>query len=115
MGKQKIQLFLLFFLSILILSNISTFKADVMSNDTLQDIYNRGYLIVGSDTTYPPFEEYNSTSELAQGFDIDIAHQIAIALGVKLKIVTFPHPSQLFSSWSDKFDHADLQLYHIEC
>ncbi|MCK4847442.1 MAG: transporter substrate-binding domain-containing protein [Candidatus Heimdallarchaeota archaeon] len=55
---------------------------------TLADIESRGYLIVGSDTTYPPFEEYNSTSELAEGFDIDLAHQVAIAMGVKLKVVT---------------------------
>ncbi len=55
---------------------------------TLADIESRGYLIVGSDTTYPPFEEYNATSEQAQGFDIDLAHQVAISLGVKLKVVT---------------------------
>ena len=55
---------------------------------TLADIEDRGYLIIGSDTTYPPFEEYNATSEQAQGFDIDLAHQMAIALGVELKVVT---------------------------
>ncbi len=55
---------------------------------TLADIESRGYLIIGSDTTYPPFEEYNATSEQAQGFDIDLAHQVAISLGVKLKVVT---------------------------
>ena len=88
MEKQKIHRLLLTFLSLLILSNFSTIKAEFMSNDTLQDIYDRGYLIVGSDTTYPPFEEYNPTSERAEGFDIDIAHQIAISLGVKLKVVT---------------------------
>ena len=55
---------------------------------TLADVQDRGYLIVGSDTTYPPFEEYNATSGYAEGFDIDIAHQVAISLGVKLKVVT---------------------------
>ena len=69
-----------------VLSVVGNVQAD--ATGTLADIESRGYLIIGSDTTYPPFEEYNATSEQAQGFDIDIAHQMAIALGVKLKVVT---------------------------
>jgi len=85
---RKIQILPLFFLILLFLSNISRINADNIEADALQDIYDRGYLLIGSDTTYPPFEEFNSNTGQAEGFDIDIAHQLAIALGVEVKIQT---------------------------
>lgn len=56
--------------------------------DTLADIKAAGVLVVGSDTTYPPFEEYNTTTQETTGFDVDIAQQIGIALGVKVQFKT---------------------------
>ncbi len=44
---------------------------------TLADIINRGYIKVGSDISYPPFEEYNATTGIPEGFDIDIMHVLA--------------------------------------
>ncbi len=63
-------------------------KANVQADatGTLKEIQDRGYLIVGSDLTYPPFEELNATTNVAEGFDIDLAHQMAIALGVDLEV-----------------------------
>ncbi len=60
--------------------------ADVGSNDRLREILDRGELIVGSDTTWPPFEIFNSTSGAYEGVDIDIVQRIADELGVKLVI-----------------------------
>ncbi len=56
--------------------------------DTLDEILERGYMIVGSDTTYPPFESINPETGLPEGFDVDIAHQIALDLGVDLVFKT---------------------------
>lgn len=61
-------------------------KAEVKATGTLADIEDRGYLIIGSDLTYPPFEELNEETGYAEGFDIDIAHIMADALGVNLSV-----------------------------
>lgn len=55
-------------------------------NDDLDDILARGRLIVASDTTWPPFEIYNSTSQKYEGVDIEIVQRIADDLGVDLVI-----------------------------
>ena len=82
----------LIILPILLLGVLALIGSPINSSSaatgTLAEIQSRGYLIIGSDTTYPPFEEFNATSGKAQGFDIDIAHQMAIALGVKLEVKT---------------------------
>lgn len=44
-----------------------------------------GKLLVGSDTTYPPFESIGEDGE-AEGFDIDIAREIAKRLGLELEV-----------------------------
>jgi ABC-type amino acid transport substrate-binding protein len=56
------------------------------TNDDLDDILDRGQLIVASDTTWPPFEIYNATSQQYEGVDIEIAQRIADELGVDLVI-----------------------------
>ncbi|MCU0861488.1 MAG: transporter substrate-binding domain-containing protein, partial [Methanomassiliicoccales archaeon] len=55
-------------------------------NDDLDDILARGQLIVASDTTWPPFEIYNATSQKYEGVDIEVAQRIADELGVELVI-----------------------------
>ena len=60
--------------------------ADVGSSDRLRVILNKGELVVGSDTTWPPFEIFNSTSGAYEGVDIDIVQRIADELGVKLVV-----------------------------
>lgn len=87
MKMKKIAFFA--FLGLLVFSTLLTdVGAEVKATGTLADIEERGYLIVGSDTTYPPFEEFNEETGLAEGFDMDIANQMAIALGVNLTVKT---------------------------
>lgn len=57
-------------------------------NDALADIKARGTLKVGADTAYPPFESINEATSKAEGFDVDIAGEIASALGVNLTVIT---------------------------
>lgn len=104
MGNQKPRVGLLILLSITTISFSHTINAEYMPNDTLQDIYDRGYLLIGSDTTYPPFEHYNSQTDQAEGFDIDFAHQIAITLGVNLKVIYSDWDPIISNLQASKFD-----------
>ncbi|MHA1168823.1 MAG: transporter substrate-binding domain-containing protein [Candidatus Hodarchaeales archaeon] len=71
---------------------------------TLATIIDRGTLKVGSDTTYPPFEEINATTNEAQGFDIDIAQIIADDIGVELEIVTSAWDPIIPNLQAEQFD-----------
>lgn len=46
-----------------------------------------GKLLMGSDTTYPPFESIDDKGE-AVGFDVDLAREIAKRLGLELEVVS---------------------------
>ena len=50
--------------------------------DDLDMIQNRGYLIVGTNTNWPPFEIYNTSTGVIEGFDIDLANIVADYLNV---------------------------------
>jgi ABC-type amino acid transport substrate-binding protein len=49
-------------------------------------IQSRGYLIVGTEAGFPPFEMYNTSSGQYYGFDIDLALMIADYLNVTLQV-----------------------------
>ena len=55
---------------------------------TLQQIKDRGYLLVGADTTYAPFESINPDTNMPEGFDVDLAMIIADSLNVSLHYKT---------------------------
>ncbi len=46
----------------------------------------RGYIIVGTSADYPPFEDFDTTTQEYVGFDIDISKLIAAELGVTLQV-----------------------------
>ncbi len=52
------------------------------------DLITPGVLTIGSDTTYPPQEFIDSTTNQPAGFDIDLITAIAQRMGLKPKIVT---------------------------
>ncbi len=51
--------------------------------ETIQE----GKLLMGSDTTYPPFENKDESGNV-EGFDIDIAAEIAKRLGLELEVIS---------------------------
>ncbi len=53
----------------------------------VQIIQQRGYLIVGTDVPWPPFEIFNTTTSQYEGFDIDIVNLIADYLNVTVTFV----------------------------
>lgn len=74
---------LLSMLSILLLSGCTASNTNEI---TLQDIKDRGTLVLGTSPDYPPFEFYDPKSGDIIGFDVAIAQAIADDLGVKLEI-----------------------------
>ena len=52
----------------------------------LEEIQDRGYIIVGTDEPWPPFEIFNVTADEWQGFDIDLSAMIAAHLNVNLEM-----------------------------
>jgi len=69
----------------------------------IDEIKSRGYLVVGTEATFPPFEYYNESNEIV-GFDIDIARKIAEALGVELKVVDTAFDGLIPSLLTKKLD-----------
>ncbi|MHA1136293.1 MAG: ABC transporter substrate-binding protein [Candidatus Thorarchaeota archaeon] len=53
--------------------------------DDYDVIQARGTLVVGTNTNWPPFEIFNTTSNQLEGFDIDLAEYCADALGVDVE------------------------------
>ncbi|MHA1672003.1 MAG: transporter substrate-binding domain-containing protein [Promethearchaeota archaeon] len=63
--------------------------------DPLQEVLDRGTLIVGIDATHPPFVMYDAEIGEFIGFDIDIIKFIASHLGINVEFINV--------SWSDLF------------
>jgi polar amino acid transport system substrate-binding protein len=80
----------LLIVSLSLFSSILTINAHAktQADDTLAQIKSKGYITVGADTTYPPFESINATTNMPQGFDVDLSLLIGHALGVDVHYVT---------------------------
>ena len=61
-----------------------------------------GKLLMGSDTTYPPFESIEDGE--AVGFDVDIAEEIAKRLGLELQVETVAWEGIIPGLKTDKYD-----------
>ncbi|HWJ08905.1 MAG TPA: ABC transporter substrate-binding protein [Nocardioides sp.] len=60
---------------------------DSGKTSTGADVIDKGTLTVCSDVPYPPFEDFDKTSDLGfKGFDVDIVNEIAKRLDLKLTI-----------------------------
>jgi len=71
--------------------------------DKLQDILNKGELVVGVVNDAPPFGFIDEKGELV-GIDIDLANLIASAMDVELRFEIVPIPSRIPTLLSDKVD-----------
>ncbi len=87
MKRRNLLIISALLLSIFALVGNSPIVKAAEDEGTLAEILERGYIKVGSDTTYPPFENMNEETGLPEGFDIDIIHVIANqSLDVKVQI-----------------------------
>ncbi|WP_299731058.1 transporter substrate-binding domain-containing protein [uncultured Endozoicomonas sp.] len=76
---------------------------DIWEQSTLNQVIDRGVLRVGLDAGYMPFEMTNKQGKIV-GFDVDIARQMAKAMGVELEIVNTAWDGIIPALVTDKFD-----------
>ncbi len=116
MKKFSIALCMLLVLGIL-LSACGIVKSE--AKDQLQEVQNRGVLIVSTDPAYPPQSQLvegaqrpadtkctsdQRTANELQGFDIEVAKEIAKQLGVELCFVTPDWTLITGGNWADRWD-----------
>lgn len=89
---------------LLALSGVS-FAADheLAQKSTLNEILKRGELRIGLDAGYMPFEMTDKKGDIV-GFDVDVAKEMAKAMGVKLTIVNTDYDGIIPALMADKFD-----------
>ncbi len=63
----------------------------------------KGKLLMGSDTTYPPFESIGDDGK-PEGFDVDIANELAKRLGLELEIISTAWDGIIPGLKADKYD-----------
>jgi polar amino acid transport system substrate-binding protein len=68
------------------------------------DLITPGTLTVGSDTTYPPQEYIDTTTNKATGFDVDLITAIAQRMGLKANIVTTKFDTIIDDLSNKRFD-----------
>ncbi len=68
------------------------------------DLLHPGVLIVGSDTTYPPMESIDTTTNKATGFDVDLITAIAQRMGLHANIVTTKFDTIIDDLANKRFD-----------
>ena len=80
-------------------------KEDAASS-ALDQIKQKGELVVGTSADYPPYEFHAEVDgkDTIVGFDMEIAQAIADKLGVSLKIVDMSFDNLLMSLANDEFD-----------
>ncbi|WP_035245934.1 transporter substrate-binding domain-containing protein [Desulfogranum mediterraneum] len=76
---------------------------DLAKKSTLETIQQRKSLKVGLDSGYQPFEMVDKKGRVI-GFDIDIAKELARAMGVKLEIVNTDFDGIIPALLTEKFD-----------
>lgn len=77
--------------------------ADLAKSSTLVQILKRGELQVGLEAGYMPFEMRNKKGAIV-GFDVDIAQEMAKAMGVKLKLINTAWDGIIPALVTKKFD-----------
>jgi polar amino acid transport system substrate-binding protein len=68
------------------------------------DLITPGTLTVGSDTTYPPQEYIDPTTNKAAGFDVDLITAVAQRMGLQAKIVTTKFDTIIDDLVAKRFD-----------
>jgi polar amino acid transport system substrate-binding protein len=77
---------------------------DTSAGDLLADICSKGEIRVSTDPAYPPQSELNPETGTYEGFDIDVATEIADRLGVKVAWETPDWEVLTAGSWNDRWD-----------
>ncbi len=82
---------------------ISTAPATSFAGETLDRVMDTKTLTLSSDASYPPQSFLNDDNEM-DGFDVDVAKEIAKRLGVELKIITPAWEVITAGNWNGRWD-----------
>jgi polar amino acid transport system substrate-binding protein len=77
---------------------------DESASDLLASIEDKGVLTVSTDPAYPPQSELNEDTGEYEGFDIDVATEIAKRLGVDVAWEAPAWDTIIAGSWSGRWD-----------
>ena len=77
---------------------------DTSAGDLLAEICTKGEIRVSTDPAYPPASELNPETGEYEGFDIDVATEIANRLGVDIAWETPDWEVLTAGSWNDRWD-----------
>jgi polar amino acid transport system substrate-binding protein len=77
---------------------------DENAGDLLARICSEGVIRVSTDPAYPPQSELNPETGEYEGFDIDVANEIASRLGVRVEWETPKWEVLTAGSWNDRWD-----------
>ncbi len=92
-------------IAVMLLAASTAFAGDIelAKKSTLNDILKRGVLKVGFESGYPPLELTTKEGDFV-GFDIDMAREMAKAMGVKLEMVNTAWDGIIPALNTGKFD-----------
>ncbi len=79
-------------------------SVDTSAGDLLAKICQDGVLRVSTDPAYPPQSSYDEASNTWEGFDIDVATEIADRMGVQIKWETPAWDTITAGHWNDRWD-----------
>jgi polar amino acid transport system substrate-binding protein len=78
--------------------------ADAAAGDLLAQVCSNGVIKVSTDPAYPPQSSLNPETGEYEGFDIDVATEIANRLGVEIEWVTPNWNAVTAGSWQGRWD-----------
>jgi polar amino acid transport system substrate-binding protein len=73
------------------------------TNDLLGEIMSRGTVTVATDPKYPPQSKLDVATNTWEGFDIDVANEIAKRMGVKVEYTVPPWNTITAGKWQDRW------------
>jgi polar amino acid transport system substrate-binding protein len=71
--------------------------------DLLDEVISRGIVTVATDPEYPPMSSYDEETETWEGFDVDVANEIAERLGVGIEFATPSWDVIVAGGWGDEW------------
>ncbi|CAN7359067.1 transporter substrate-binding domain-containing protein [Rhizobium sp. LjRoot30] len=93
-------------IKVLLVLALAWFAAPAMADDLIKEIKERGVFKVGMAES-PPWQAPNPVSGQYEGFNVDMAQQIAKILGVELEIVP--------ATWATLIPGLEAKQYDIVC
>ena len=79
-------------------------SADTTTGDALAEVCSAGKIRVATDPKYKPQSWYDVQTSTWDGFDVDVANEIAARLGVDIEIQAQKWNTITAGSWNDRWD-----------